>query len=196
MQSSALVQQARCRTHFSGARSGIGTGILGPHVFSHVRRIWELEPSSSIFVLSLASCIRSSGWTTLRISLDHSCTIFSRSPLLLPSVFLTLRVSSSSNSSLVFRLPPPSSSARAFQWSRLRLTLLTRELLPHRSFIFPCCLDEEVECLVNQGCCFLGSRGGSWSSSTESSREITDALACWKKRACQRRVLHHFGLGV
>ena len=39
------------------------------------------------------------------------------------------------------------------------LTLLTCELLPHRSFIFPLCLDEEADCLVNQGCCFLGSRG-------------------------------------
>ena len=91
----------------------------------------------SIFVLSLASCFRSSGWTTLCISLDHFCIIFSRSSLLLPGVFLTLRVSSSSNSSLVFRLNPgclskslhtpsficwkrSSSSARAFQWSRLR----------------------------------------------------------------------------
>ena len=131
------VQRARCRAHFSGARSGIGTGILGPRIFSHFRCLWELESSCSIFVLSLASCLRSSGWTTLCISLDHFCIIFARSPLLLLGVFLTLRVSSSSNSSLVFRLNPgwlskslhassfifwkrSSSSARAFQWSRLR----------------------------------------------------------------------------
>ena len=131
------VQRARCRAHFSGARSGIGTGILGPRIFSHVRCLWELESSCSIFVLSLASCLRSSGWTILCISLDHFCIIFYRSSLLLPGVFLTLRLSSSSNSSLVFRLNPgclwkslhassfifwkrSSSSARAFQWSRHR----------------------------------------------------------------------------
>ena len=175
------MQRARCRAHFSGARSGIGigTGILGPRIFSHVRCLWELESSCSIFVLSLASCLRVG--RLLCISLDHFCIIFSRSSLLLPGVFLTLRASSSSNSSLVFRLNPgclskslhassfifwkrSSSSARAFQLvstlSQL-LTLLTRALLSHRSFIFPRCLDKEAECLVNQGCSFLGSRGRS-----------------------------------
>ena len=131
------VQRARCRAHFSGARGGIGTGILGSRIFSHVRCLWELESSCSIFVPPPASCLRPSGWTTLCISLDHFCIIFSRSPLLLRGVFLTLRVSSSSNSSLIFHLNPgcpskslhassfifwkrSSSSARAFQWSRLR----------------------------------------------------------------------------
>ena len=98
------VQRARCRAHFSGARSGIGTGILGPRIFSHVRCLWELESSCSIFVLSLASCLRSSGWTILCSSLDHFCIIFSRSSLLLPGVFLTLRVSSSTNSTLCLSL--------------------------------------------------------------------------------------------
>ena len=169
------MQRARCRAHFSGARGGIGTGILGSRIFSHVRCLWELESSCSIFVLSLTSCLRSSGWATFCISLDHFCIIFSRSPLLLPGVFLTLRVSSSSNSSLVFRLNPgclskslhassfifwkrSSSSARfpVVSTSPQLLTHLTRELLPHRSFIFPCCLDEEVECLVSQGCYHFG----------------------------------------
>ena len=148
------------------------------HIFSHVRCLWELESSCSILVLSLASCLRSSGWTTLCISLDHFCIIFSRSSLL-PGVFLTLRVSSSSNSSLVFHLNPGCLSKSLHTssfifWETLfifgacfpvvstssqLLTRLTCELLPHRSFIFPGCLDEEAECLVNQGCCFLGSRG-------------------------------------
>ena len=84
------MQRTRRRArHLCGTDSD-RMGLIGPKISSHFRRFWELESSCSILILSLASRSRSSGLMTLCISLDHSCTTFSRSFLLLSSAFLNL----------------------------------------------------------------------------------------------------------
>ena len=166
------VQRARCRALFSGARSGIGTGILRPR-FSPmfvVFRIWNLPVPFSFSPWLRASAPQVGRPFAFRL------TTFASSFLALlcccPGEFLLeLLHCLSFESRLSFEEPPRflfhlletffifGARFPVVSTSPQLLTLLTRELLPHRSFIVPCCLDEEVECLVSQGCCFLGSRG-------------------------------------
>ena len=128
-------------------------------------RHWDGNPRSPYFLLfvvfgswNLPVPFSFSPW--LRVSapqvgrpfalLHHLFSLFSVVARCVPD----LRVSSSSNSSLVFRLKEPprflfhlletffifGACFPVVSTSSQLLTRLTRELLPHRSFIFPCSL--------------------------------------------------------